>query len=171
MLPMLPGPDSPWSQPENAHPPEKPRRHRKTVRVRLTWVDRRLKIGVALQAGAILSFPLFNWLLSGYFAWLPELVISIPLFLASPFFLMNSKAAPLPLRLGLSFWYLVLVPIQLVMTVYNSPAANGNRPDSSGLSGICDHPFRRSGGRPRGIRRKEISLSDWLEWRVADANA
>ena len=68
----------------------------------LGWIDRRLLIGVGLQICAFLVGVASGWLLYSA-GWLGVLLISAPMFIASPFFLMRS-AAPLPVRLLMSFW-------------------------------------------------------------------
>jgi hypothetical protein len=66
--------------------------------------SRQLIIGLALQAAAFLTWWSSARIL--YMAgWLGVLLVSLPLFVASPFFLMRS-GLPLPFRLLLSFWIL-----------------------------------------------------------------
>src|SRR5262245_57306575 len=69
------------------------------------WLDKPLIIGIALQVGAFLISMLSAKLLyyAGWLGWF----ISVPMFVASPFFLMRS-AAPLPVRLLTSFWILAI---------------------------------------------------------------
>lgn len=66
-----------------------------------------LVVGLALQAGSLLAAWASVRLLWAA-SWLGILVVSVPMFAASPFFLMNS-GLPLPARLALSFW-IVLIP-------------------------------------------------------------
>jgi len=78
------------------------------------WIDRRLLIGVGLQICAFLVGVASGWLLYSA-GWLGVLLISAPMFIASPFFLMRS-AAPLPVRLLMSFWIL-FIPAYHVATI------------------------------------------------------
>lgn len=67
-------------------------------------IPREAVIGLSLQlASFLLGYLSLRYLYS--IGWLPVLLFSVPLFLASPFYLLRAPW-PLPLRLLLSFWIL-----------------------------------------------------------------
>jgi hypothetical protein len=67
---------------------------------------REIWVGLSLQLAALASAWLFLRTLYAI-GWLPALLISVPLFLASPFWLLRAPA-PLPVRLLLTCWILAI---------------------------------------------------------------
>jgi hypothetical protein len=131
-------------------------------------LPRGIAIGIGLQIAAFVTGYLSVRYLYAM-GWFGCLVISVPLFLASPFQIMRAPA-PFWVRLVLSFWILAIPLYHVAFFAWEYVNIRTEKVlIPAGFEGKVRIQFDDPAGVPEETEGNQFSFADWRKRRVADA--